>query len=89
MLLISTFRYARHKGAPDVYYRCCSWDRLETILATGSDVPPHDVLWTDSSPEKALEYGGQEQKIMLVLRSDRLERSYRQTRAHINPRRAV
>lgn len=76
-----------HGYPPGVDFRCCAWNRLETVLASGVDKPKEAVLWTDSSPEKALEYGGinPDRKIMLAYLSDRLERTYRRARADITP----
>jgi hypothetical protein len=81
-----SIKYAvAHGHAPGLNFRCCGWNRLDTVLASGSDKPRGDVLWTDNIPEKALEYGGLDRKVMLVYLSDRMERTYRRARASISP----
>ncbi len=47
-------------------YRCVALDRLPTILRTGRDAEPADgVFWAAEDIEKALEYGGREQVLMV------------------------
>jgi hypothetical protein len=83
LLLMPTLKYASDRGASGLDFRCCSWERIDLVLATGSDVPPSVPLWTDSFPDKALEYGGDDRKVLLVFRADRLEPSFRTTAADI------
>src|SRR5256885_698391 len=72
-----SIKYAiAHGKSIGLSFRCCAWHRLDAVLPSGSDKPPREVLWTDPIPEKALEYGGLDRKIMLVYLSDRMERTY-------------
>lgn len=56
--------------------RCVSVDRLPVVLRQGCDVEPSNaVMWVDKFPDKALEYGGDESKVMLVISGERTEAS--------------
>lgn len=47
-------------------YRCVDLDRLPTILQTGRDADPSDgVFYASDCLDKALEYGGREQVLMV------------------------
>ena len=57
--------------------RCVDPERLPVILRQGCDVePPNAVMWVDKYPDKALEYGGDESKVMLVISGKLTEASY-------------
>lgn len=60
-------------------YRCADLSRLPIVLATAIDVEPTNaVIYADMSDDKALEYGGEDSKVMLILRDEHLDRTYRE-----------
>ena len=65
-------------------FRGINVDRLATVLATGIDVEPSDAVIYANSFDKAWEYGDFP-KVVLALRPEALERTYRQIPADTPP----
>lgn len=63
-------------------YRGTAIERLQAIAAHGIDVdPPAAVFWATTDLAKALEYGGDLSKVVLVLDGDRIVPSFREVPA--------
>lgn len=60
-----------------VQFRGLSLDRLDCILETGIDVVPSDAVIYTSTAEKALEYGGDGPRCLVVLRNDRIRPTHK------------
>jgi hypothetical protein len=66
------------KGIGLPSYRGLSLGCLEAVAEGGIDVRPTDaVIWVADAMEKALEYGGNESKAVLLLDHNRMARSNR------------
>jgi hypothetical protein len=80
-----------HKHLPDAMggcYRCCDISRLRTVAITGIDVVPSDaVIYASHDLGKSLEYGSQGDcgdQLLLLLKPDRVQRSWRKTPSDIS-----
>lgn len=78
---LDTFELELALGTYGFAYRGISTDRLAVVMRTGVDVEPPDApLYVSHDLDKALEYGGLP-KVVLVLRPDHLDRTYREVPA--------
>jgi hypothetical protein len=79
---------SQHQISDTDLFRCIfrgtSWERLPVVLRTGIDVEPADAVFFADEFSKAVENGGWP-KIMLALRREYLDRSYREVPSDTSP----